>query len=175
LRGKILYFLFKIFILLSILPPLAPLTNLSYVPEPNIHSFRYMALRIVGVSFGLVHGGSHSSFTQLQPRSGSHGTPLGIVTKLRPGRPSNRVSISDRTRDFFPPKVSTPALAPSRCVFSGYQALFPQRVKPPVRETDHPSPSNAKAKNEWSCVSTDPCAFMSCTETTLHFTNSAAA
>jgi len=90
-----------------------------------------MALRIVGVSFGLVQGGSHSSLAQLQPRCENQDTPLGIVTKPQSGRPNNRVSISDRARDFFPPKVSTPVLALFRCVSSGYRALFPQRVKPP--------------------------------------------
>ena len=175
MRGKILYFLFKIFILLSILSPLNPPPPPSYIPEPNIHSFHYMALRIIDVSVGPVQRGSHSSLAQLQPRCGSQDTPLGIVTKLGPGRSSNLVSISDRARDFFPPKVSTPALTPSRCVFNVYRTLFSQRVKPPVHEAGHSSPSNAKAKNERSSFSTDPCAFMSCTETTLPFTNSAAA
>jgi len=123
---NILHFLFKIFILPSILPPIALLTTRSYVPEPNNHSFHYLELRIVGVTFRLVQGGSQSSLAQLQPRYGSQDTPLGIVTKLRSGRPSNRVSISDRARDSPPPPKVTARLWPLPDAYSvGTGRSFP--------------------------------------------------
>jgi hypothetical protein len=36
-------------------------------------------------------------------------------------------------------------------------------------EVDHSTPSSAEAKNEWSCTSTPPHAFMECTGTTFAF------
>jgi hypothetical protein len=52
--------------------------------------------------------------------------------------------------------------APPSLLFNGYRHYFPA-LKRPERDVDHSSPSNVDVKDEWSCTSTRPHAFMTCT------------
>jgi hypothetical protein len=50
--------------------------------------------------------------------------------------------------------------SPPNLLSNGYQGLFPQGVKQPVREADHSPPASAEVKKMWIYSSTPPYTFM---------------
>jgi hypothetical protein len=84
--------------------------------------------------------------------------------QLQAERLRNRGSILGRCKRLLCfPKCLDRLWGPSNRLFSGYPRLG---VKWSGREDDHSRPSRAEVKNEWSCTTTAPDAFMACTAIT---------
>jgi hypothetical protein len=96
---------------------------------------------------------------------------VGIVTGLWAGRPKNRGSITGMGNRFFIfHKAPSPALGPNRLV-SGFQMIIAVAIKRSGREADYSLPLTTEVKNVWRCTSIPSLSFMSCTVTTLPFTD----
>ena len=74
----------------------------------------------------------------------------GVVTRPRAARSGVRIHAG--ARDFSLQKRPDWLWAPRSPKFIGYRLYFPE-VKRLGREAEHPQPSSAEIKNEWSCTS----------------------
>ena len=72
---------------------------------------------------------------------------------VRAGRFGVRTSVGEGGLTFL--HTPRPGLGPIYLTSSGYRSSFPG-VKLSGRGVDHPPPSNAKVKNEWSYTLTPP-------------------
>jgi hypothetical protein len=81
---------------------------------------------------------------------------LSVSTRLQAGRSKVRNPVREKICRFC--KTSRPTLGPSSLLFTVYWGSF-QIVKRPGREVNHPLPSSAEFKNEWSYTSASPIRF----------------
>jgi hypothetical protein len=92
----------------------------------------------------------HSAFHSLLGHRNSRDSSFTTVTRLRAGRPGNRGSIASSCKDCSIQRLDGLYRLP-RLLSSGYQGLFPPKLKRLGHETDI---SSADVKNAWSYTST---------------------
>jgi hypothetical protein len=88
-------------------------------------------------------------------------------TVTRPWAGYFGIQISAGARDFSFSKTSRPALGLSQPPVQLVSGVLIVGVKQLGYEVDHSPPSSAEVKNEWSCTSVPPYAFMACRGNTL--------
>jgi hypothetical protein len=91
-----------------------------------------------------------------------HNNRFHIVSRHWAGQPRNHGCIPGRNKRFFSfPRCPDQLWGPSNLLLNGYHDM--PRCKVAGHEAKHTHLSSAKVKNEWSCTSTFPYAFMACT------------